>query len=437
MFKYFPHTEEDIKLMLKRIGLKEIDELFKPIPNQIQKEASIQLKEGFSELELVRNMQLISNKNKHLHVFRGAGAYDHFIPSAIYPLISRSEFMTSYTPYQPEISQGTLQYIFEFQSYICELTGMDVANASVYDGATATAEAMFMATSQTRKDKILVSKTVNPSIIEVIQTYAKFRHIEVVLIEEQNGYTSLESIKEQEDYAGLIVQQPNYYGLIESYEILSNIVHENKGLFIVNSDPSTLGILKTPRSYGADIAVGEGQSLGLPLSFGGAYVGYMATTEALTRKMPGRICGVTKDIDGKRAFVLTLQAREQHIRRAKANSNICSNQSLNALWVTIYLSLMGPSGLKAVNEQAYTNSHYLKEKLLQTKLFNTVHDDNFIKEFVLEANFDIKQVEEKLLEKGFLTGLNIQDNKLLFAVTEKYGKEEIDQFVEVLVDVVR
>jgi len=437
MFKYFPHTEEDIKLMLKRIGLKEIDELFKPIPNQIQKEASIQLKEGFSELELVRNMQLISNKNKHLQVFRGAGAYDHFIPSAIYPLISRSEFMTSYTPYQPEISQGTLQYIFEFQSYICELTGMDVANASVYDGATATAEAMFMATSQTRKDKILVSKTVNPSIIEVIQTYAKFRHIEVVLIEEQNGYTSLESIKEQEDYAGLIVQQPNYYGLIESYEILSNIVHENKGLFIVNSDPSTLGILKTPRSYGADIAVGEGQSLGLPLSFGGAYVGYMATTEALTRKMPGRICGVTKDIDGKRAFVLTLQAREQHIRRAKANSNICSNQSLNALWVTIYLSLMGPSGLKAVNEQAYTNSHYLKEKLLQTRLFNSVHDDNFIKEFVLEANFDIKQVEEKLLEKGFLTGLNIHDNKLLFAVTEKYGKEEIDQFVEVLVDVVR
>lgn len=437
MFKYFPHTEEDIKLMLKRIGLKEIDELFKPIPNQIQKEASIQLKEGFSELELVRNMQLISNKNKHLHVFRGAGAYDHFIPSAIYPLISRSEFMTSYTPYQPEISQGTLQYIFEFQSYICELTGMDVANASVYDGATATAEAMFMATSQTRKDKILVSKTVNPSIIEVIQTYAKFRHIEVVLIEEQNGYTSLESLKEQEDYAGLIVQQPNYYGLIESYEILSNIVHENKGLFIVNSDPSTLGVLKTPRSYGADITVGEGQSLGLPLSFGGAYVGYMATTEALTRKMPGRICGVTKDIDGKRAFVLTLQAREQHIRRAKANSNICSNQSLNALWVTIYLSLMGPSGLRAVNEQAYTNSHYLKEKLLQTRLFNSVHDDNFIKEFVLEANFNVKEVEEKLLEKGFLTGLNIHDNKLLFAVTEKYGKEEIDQFVEVLVDVVR
>lgn len=437
MFKYFPHTEEDIKLMLKRIGLKQIDELFKPIPNQIQKEASIQLKDGFSELDLIRNMQLISNKNKHLQVFRGAGAYDHFIPSAIYPLISRSEFMTSYTPYQPEISQGTLQYIFEFQSYICELTGMDVANASVYDGATATAEAMFMATSQTRKDKILVSKTVNPSIIEVIQTYAKFRHIEVVLIEEQNGYTSLESLKEQEDYAGLIVQQPNYYGLIESYEILSNIVHENKGLFIVNSDPSTLGVLKTPRSYGADIAVGEGQSLGLPLSFGGAYVGYMATTEALTRKMPGRICGVTKDIDGKRAFVLTLQAREQHIRRAKANSNICSNQSLNALWVTVYLSLMGPSGLKAVNEQAYTNSHYLKEKLLQTKLFNTVHDDNFIKEFVLEANFNVKEVEEKLLEKGFLTGLNIHDNKLLFAVTEKYGKEEIDQFVEVLVDVVR
>lgn len=437
MFKYFPHTEEDIKLMLKRIGLKQIDELFKPIPNQIQKEASIQLKDGFSELDLIRNMQLISNKNKHLQVFRGAGAYDHFIPSAIYPLISRSEFMTSYTPYQPEISQGTLQYIFEFQSYICELTGMDVANASVYDGATATAEAMFMATSQTRKDKILVSKTVNPSIIEVIQTYAKFRHIEVVLIEEQNGYTSLESLKEQEDYAGLIVQQPNYYGLIESYEILSNIVHENKGLFIVNSDPSTLGVLKTPRSYGADIAVGEGQSLGLPLSFGGAYVGYMATTEALTRKMPGRICGVTKDIDGKRAFVLTLQAREQHIRRAKANSNICSNQSLNALWVTVYLSLMGPSGLKAVNEQAYTNSHYLKEKLLQTKLFKTVHDDNFIKEFVLEANFNVKEVEEKLLEKGFLTGLNIHNNKLLFAVTEKYGKEEIDQFVEVLVDVVR
>lgn len=437
MFKYFPHTEEDIKQMLDKIGLKHLNELFNPIPNEIQKRASLNLEEGLSEHALVRNMHLISNKNKHLQIFRGAGVYDHYIPSAISSLISRSEFMTSYTPYQPEISQGTLQYIFEFQSYICELTGMDVANASVYDGATATAEAMFMATSHTKKDKILVSKTVNPSVLEVVKTYAKFRNIKVVEVEEKEGRTSINDLQNHSDYAGLIVQQPNYYGLIESYEEIGQLVHENKGLFIMNSDPSILGVLKSPRDFGADIAVGEGQSLGLPLSFGGAYVGYMATTEALTRKMPGRICGITKDVHGNRAFVLTLQAREQHIRRAKANSNICSNQSLNALWVSIYLSLMGPSGLKAVNEQTYTNSHYLKEQLLKTKLFKPVHDDNFIKEFVLEANFDIKRAEEKLLDKGYLTGLNIKDNLVLFAVTEKYGKEDIDQFVEVLSNVIR
>ena len=357
------------------------------------------------------------------------------MPSIIPYLASRSEFMTSYTPYQAEVSQGTLQYIFEYQSYICELTGMDVSNASVYDGATAAAEAMFMAVSQTRKNKILVSSTVNPSTIDVIKTYAHFRNIEVVIISEKDGLT--DSDFEVNEIAGLIVQYPNYYGIIEEYEQLANKIQEAKGLFIMIADLQSLAVLKTPGSIGADIVVGDGQSLGIPLQFGGPYVGYMATTKKLIRRLPGRICGVTNDIDGNRGFVLTLQAREQHIRREKATSNICSNQSLMALWITIYLSVMGKDGMEKINEACYTNAHYLKTRLLQTNHFKEVYQNKpFIKEFVLEANFDVKLVEDKLLDKGYLTGLHIGDNKLLFAVTEKYNKKEIDKFVEVLEDVI-
>ena len=307
---------------------------------------------------------------------------------------------------------------------------MDASNASVYDGATAAAEAMFMATGATRKNKILVSKTVNPRTIDVIKTYAHFRGIEVLLVAEKD----YETVKDfdAEDIAGMIVQYPNYYGIIEDYKELIDKVHEARGLVIMISDLQSLAVLKSPGELGADIAVGDGQSLGIPLQFGGPYVGYMATTSKYVRRLPGRICGVTKDVDGKRAFVLTLQAREQHIRREKANSNICSNQSLMALWVTIYLSVMGKSGMEKINEVCYNNASYLKEKLLKTKHFKEVYNKPFIKEFVLEANFDYKKVEDVLLDKGYLTGLHIGDNKILFAVTEKYDKKEIDKFVEVL-----
>lgn len=432
MFKYFPHTEEDIKLMLERIGLDSLDDLFSIVPDEIKKNASYNLDDGLSECELLQNLNQLSGKNPQLKIFRGAGAYDHHTPSVIPYLTSRSEFLTSYTPYQPEISQGTLQYIFEYQSYICELTGMDVSNASMYDGATSTAEAMLMATSQMRKNKILISKTVHPHTIEVVKTYAHFRNIEVIVLEEMNGYTQLEEVKKHKDYAALIVQNPNYYGLIEDYQGFSDVLQDNKALFIYNADPQTLGILKTPRDYGADIAVGDIQTLGIPLSFGGAYGGYLATTQKLLRKMPGRICGVTNDLDGKRTFVLTLQAREQHIRREKANSNICSNQSLMALWVTIYLSIMGKDGLEKVNEKSYVNAHYLYHKLLETKHFKKVYDGHFIKEFVLEALFDVEKVEKHMIEHGYLFGLPLEGNRVMFAVTEKYNKKIIDEFVEVL-----
>ncbi len=437
MFKYFPHTSEDIKQMLEVIGVKSLDDLFVDVPKEIKNKLTYNLSDPLSEHQLIKNMSEKAQKNANLKIFRGAGAYDHYTPAMIYNLASRSEFLTSYTPYQPEISQGTLQYIFEYQSFITELTGMDIANASMYDGATSTAEAMFMAVAETKKNKILISKTVHPETIKVVKTYAKYKNIEVVEVAEKNGVTSLDFIKNETDYAGVIVQNPNYYGLIEDLNGFSDVIHDNKALFIINSDPQTLAVLKSPRSYGADIAVGEGQSLGVPLQFGGAYVGYLATTQKLVRKMPGRICGITEDVDGKRAFVLTLQAREQHIRREKANSNICSNQSLMALWVTMYIALMGKDGLLKVNEATYTNSHYLYQKLLDTGLFEEVYQGHFIKEFILKAKFDIKKLESKMVERGYLIGLPIENDKLLFAITEKYDKKEIDKFVEVMINELR
>ncbi|MGI6360441.1 MAG: aminomethyl-transferring glycine dehydrogenase subunit GcvPA [Acholeplasmatales bacterium] len=434
MFKYFPHTKEDIEAMLKVIGVKTIDDLFKVIPKEIKDKAKYNVPEELSEHELIKNLTEIANKNKNLQIFRGAGAYDHYTPSIIPYLTQRSEFLTSYTPYQPEIAQGTLQYIFEFQSYICELTGLDVANASLYDDATAAAEAMLLATSHTRNNKVLISSTVHPNIITTVKSYAYNKDYEVILIPEVEYETSIDFIKKHNDIACVIVQNPNFYGVIEDYSLFSQVIHENGGLFVMINDPQTLAVLKTPKEYDVDIAIGSGQTLGVPLSFGGPYVGYMAVKEKFLRKMPGRICGITKDVDGKRAFVLTLQAREQHIRREKANSNICSNQSLMALWVTIYTSLMGKDGLVKVNEASYTNAHYLESKLLETKYFKKVHSKPYLKEFILKTKFDNKTLEKKLINKGYLMGLPIGENKMMFAVTEKYSKEDIDKFVEVLLN---
>jgi glycine dehydrogenase subunit 1 len=433
MFKYFPHTEQDIQEMLDKIGVQSIDELFLDLPKKFQTKPDYQVPLAKSEIELRNHFKGLSSKNRELIIFRGAGAYDHYTPSVIPAIISREEFLTAYTPYQPEIAQGTLQYIFEFQSMITDLTGMDVSNASMYDGPTATAEAMFMAVSQTRKNKIVLSDNVNPNVIDVVKTYALYRGIEVLVIPSKAGLVDRSLLDQAlENAAGFIGQVPNYFGLVENLTDVSEKVQSKGGIMIINADPQVLETIESPRKMKADIACGECQSLGIPLSYGGAYVGYLGTTEKLLRKMPGRICGVTTDVDGKRAFVLTLQAREQHIRREKANSNICSNQSLMALWTTIYMSTMGKQGLKDVVAQCYQNSHYLQEQLIKTGLFKPIHNGFFIKEFLLVASFDLKAFEQKCIQKGILPGLIIHEKYMLFAVTEKRTVEEMDLLVSLV-----
>lgn len=435
MHKYLPHTKQDIEEMLKVIGASSVDDLFSSIPKNLRLTKPYDLPSVLSDDNLTKHMHALAKENKELVIFRGAGAYDHYTPSIVKALISRQEFLTSYTPYQPEVAQGTLQYIFEYQSMVTELTGMEVSNASMYDGSTATAEAMFMAFAQTQKSKVLVSQTMNPRIIDVIKTYALYRDIEVVVVPQKDGVTDLSFVKENvKDTMGLIVSNPNYYGIIEDFNGFADVVHEAGGLFIMNAEGQSLALLKTPGAYGADIACGDLQSLGVPLSFGGAYIGYLATKMKYVRKMPGRICGLTTDVDGKRAFVLTLQAREQHIRRAKANSNICSNQSLLALAVTIYLSTMGKQGLKDVANESMKGAHYLYQKLLETKKFEKVYDKPFFKEFTLKALFDVEKFEDKLLEAGILGPLHIGHQHLLFAVTEKRSIEEMDKLVEMVVN---
>jgi len=431
MHKYLPHTKKDIEQMLAVSKVETIEDLFTSIPKALRLKTLYNIPKALSDDNLTTHMKTLASKNRELVIFRGAGSYDHYTPSIVKSLISRQEFLTSYTPYQPEVAQGTLQYIFEYQSMICELTGMEVSNASMYDGSTSTAEAMFMAKAQTGKNQILISETVNPRIIEVVKTYAKYREIKVLVVPQKKNITDLNFVKENmEDSMGLIVQNPNYYGAIENYEGFADAVHAHDGMFIMNAEGQSLAILKTPGEYQADIACGDLQSFGLPLSFGGAYGGYLATLNKYVRKMPGRICGITTDVDGKRAFVLTLQAREQHIRRAKANSNICSNQSLMALAVTIYLSTMGKQGLIDVATESMQGAHYLYNKLLETKQFEVVNHEPFFKEFVLKAKFDVDAFEKSLLSDGILGPLHLGDNQLLFAVTERRTIEEMDLLVK-------
>ena len=435
MHKYLPHTHQEIKEMLEKIGASSIDDLFDKIPKSLKIKKDYDIPEAMGDDELTNHMHDLANKNQELLIFRGAGSYDHYTPSAVKALISRQEFLTSYTPYQPEVAQGTLQYIFEYQSMVTELTQMDVSNASMYDGSTATAEAMFMAHAQTGKKEILVSSTLNPRIIDVIKTYAHYKGLIVTLIPEKDGITDIDFIKDNiQDKMGVIVANPNYYGIIEDYNGLADIIHEAGGLFVINQEGQSLALLKTPGELDADIACGDLQSLGIPLSFGGAYIGYLATKQKYVRKMPGRICGITTDVDGKRAFVLTLQAREQHIRRAKANSNICSNQSLNALAVTIYLSLVGKEGFVKFAKESLNGAHYLYNKLLETKKFEKVYDKPFFKEFVLKANFNVEKFNNYLLDQGILGPLQIKDDQLLFAVTEKRTKAELDLLIEKVVN---
>ena len=436
--KYMPHSDGDIKIMLEKVGVKSLDDLYVDVPSEVIFKEEYNIPEGMSEVELRRHFKELGEKNKSLIIFGGRGAYDHYSPSVIPHLLARSEFYTAYTPYQPEISQGTLQYIFEYQSMISELTGLEATNASMYDGATSAAEAMFMlVASSKKKNRVLISSTVNDHVRNVVRTYTKFHGVEITELPERDGVTDIDSLNielEKGDVAGVMLSLPNKYGIIEDFTGLADKIHNAKGLFAIYADPSTLAVLKTPGEWGADVACGDGQTLGMPLSFGGPYLGFISCNKNMLRKMPGRIVGATKDIDGKRGFVLTLQAREQHIRREKATSNICSNQSLMALYATIYMSLMGDKGLKEVNKLSCDGAHYLYDKLLATGKFHPVYDKPFLKEFIVKSDLDMGKVNAYLNKNGIMGGVLLQDNIVEFAVTEKRTKEEIDRLVKLMLE---
>lgn len=415
--------------------MNSLDDLYADVPEQIRFRGEYDLPEPMSETEIRSLFEKLGEKNRRLTVFAGAGCYDHYTPAVVPNIISRSEFLTSYTPYQAEISQGTLHYIFEYQSMMAELTGMDVSNASMYDGSTATAEAAIMALASTKKtDTVLVSASVDPKVLNVVKTYAHFHGFNVELIPENDGATDkaqMDARLENGGVAGVIVQQPNYHGIAEDFTGFADSCHAQKSLFIVNSVAADLALLKTPGEWGADVAVGDGQSLGIPMAFGGPSVGYMCCTEKLMRKMPGRIVGKTVDNRGQRVFVLTLQAREQHIRRQKATSNICSNESLMALFVTIYMSVMGKEGVKEAAQMSYDGAHYLHDALIATGLFSDKYERPFFNEFCVKYNGDVDHLQQRFIENGILGGVKVDTDTLMFAVTEKRTKEEIDKLVNI------
>ena len=436
-YKFFPHTEEDIKVMLDKIGVPSLDALFAEVPEEIRFRRDYDLPNAKSEIEIRNFFDNLGKQNKQLTVFAGGGVYDHYTPSIVPYIVSRSEFLTSYTPYQAEISQGTLHYIFEFQSMMAELTGLPIANASMYDGSTATAEAAIMAIASGKKaNKVLVSETVDDKILAVIRTYVHFQDAQIELIPAEDGITSRTAMQEklqQGGVAGVIVQQPNKFGIIENYDSFADDCHQQKALFVMNSVAADLALLKSPGELGADIAVGDGQSLGLPINFGGPSVGYLCCTEKLIRKMPGRIVGQTLDNRGQRAFVLTLQAREQHIRREKATSNICSNQSLMALWATIYLSLMGKEGLKEAAQMSVNGAHYLYDKLIASGKFKPAFNQPFFNEFCVKyVGGNVDELQQHLIDNGILGGIKMADDMLMLAVTEKRTKEEVDLLVSLV-----
>jgi len=420
--------------MLKRVGVGSLDDLYCDVPEKFRFKGDYALPDAMTEQQVRDYFEALDAKNTKLKVFVGAGAYDHYTPSVIPYLTQRSEFLTAYTPYQAEISQGTLRYIFEYQSMMCELTGMDVSNASMYDGPTAAAEAMMMCVACTKKKtRVLLSKTLLPHVAQVVETYARFHGVPLGYVEAEGGQTSLASLRGElaaGDVAGVIVPAVNRFGIVEDLAGFAEAVHEAKGIVVEYCDPSALAVVKTPGEWGFDIAVGDGQSLGIPLSYGGPYVGFMACRNDYVRKMPGRIVGETTDRDGKRCYVLTLQAREQHIRRQKATSNICSNESLMALWVTIYLGVMGPEGMRKVNELSYSGSHYLHDRLIETGRFSDVFDKPFLKEFVLKTTLPVRDLQEKLQKDGFFAALATEEGYVSFCVTEKRTKEEMDALVE-------
>lgn len=422
--------------MLQRIGVSSLDDLYSDVPAEFIFKGQYDLPDAMSEQQIREHFAALDRRNTKLKIFAGAGAYDHYTPSVVPYLSARSEFSTAYTPYQAEISQGTLRYIFEYQSMICELTGMEISNASMYDGPTAAAEAMFMAMACTKKKtRVLLSDTLLPNVRRVVETYARFHGVQLGSIAQKDGQTSLESLKAElaaGDVAGIIVPAVNRFGIVEDFTGFAEAVHEAKAIVVEYCDPSALAVIRTPGEWGFDVAVGDGQSLGLPLNFGGPYVGFMACSKEHVRKLPGRIVGQTEDAAGRRCFVLTLQAREQHIRREKATSNICSNESLMALYVTIYLSLMGPEGMHKVNSLSSCGAHYLHDELLATGKFEEVFDKPYIKEFVLKPLVPAEKLQQALLDAGYFGALSTEEGYVSFCVTEKRTKAEIDGLVAVV-----
>ncbi|MBU8173271.1 aminomethyl-transferring glycine dehydrogenase subunit GcvPA [Staphylococcus aureus] len=438
--RYIPLTEKDKQEMLQTIGAKSIGELFGDVPSDILLNRDLNIAEGEAETTLLRRLNRIASKNitKETHTsFLGAGVYDHYAPSVVDAMISRSEFYTAYTPYQPEISQGELQAIFEFQTLICELTDMDVANSSMYDGMTSFAEACILAFSQTKKNKIVVSKGLHYQALQVLHTYAKTRkEFEVVEIDLDGTVTDLKKLEAavDDETAAVAVQYPNFYGSIEDLEKIHSFIEEKKALFIVYANPLALGLLTPPGSFGADIVVGDTQSFGIPAQFGGPHCGYFATTKKLMRKVPGRLVGQTQDDEGNRGFVLTLQAREQHIRRDKATSNICSNQALNALASSIAMSALGKQGIYDIAVQNIEHANYAKQQFIK-KGFEVLDGTSF-NEFVVKFDKPIQQVNEELVKYNIIGGFDLGvvsddfKNHMLIAVTELRTKDEIDTFVE-------
>lgn len=444
LHRYLPMTEEDKQQMLQTIGVQSIDELFSDIPESVRFQGEYNIKPAKSEPELMKELMELAAKNADMKTytsFLGAGVYDHYIPTIVDHVISRSEFYTAYTPYQPEISQGELQAIFEFQTMICELTGMDVANSSMYDGGTSLAEAALLSAAHTKKKKVLLSNAVHPEYRDVVKTYAKGPGLEVVEIPYKNGVTDVDALQKEmnEDVACVIVQYPNFFGQIEPLREIEPIAHAHKGMFVVASNPLALGVLTPPGQFGADIVVGDAQPFGIPTQFGGPHCGYFAVKSALMRKIPGRLVGQTTDEEGRRGFVLTLQAREQHIRRDKATSNICSNQALNALAASVAMTALGKNGVKEMATMNIQKAHYAKEAFVNNGL-HVVFTGPFFNELVVRMNKPVAEINKKLLEKRIIGGYDLGrdypelQNCMLIAVTELRTKEEIDTLVKELGD---
>ncbi|MDE5979632.1 MAG: aminomethyl-transferring glycine dehydrogenase subunit GcvPA [Muribaculaceae bacterium] len=440
MHRYFPHTPADIKEMLDRCGVSSLDDLYGDVDSSLRLKQPYNLPQGMDETAVRRYFDHLAKKNVTIDVcFAGGGFYDHGCPAAVKSIASRSEFLTAYTPYQPEISQGTLQYIFEYQTMMSRLTGMDISNASMYDGATATAEAVLMAVaSQRKRNLVLVSATLSPDVRRVVDTYANYHGVELATIPAEDGETSRAELARMLDergkeVAGVVVPSPNYYGIIENHEGLADLCHSHKALLIVNCVASTLAVLKTPGELGADIACGDAQSLGIPLSFGGPYLGFLCATKALMRKMPGRIVGATTDSEGRRCFVLTLQAREQHIRREKATSNICSNQGLMTLWVSAYMSLVGAGGLREINEASSLMARYLLEKMTSDGRARLRYPSKpFLNEFLLETDYSVDSLIAAAIRKGgILPGIKVDDHTILMAATEMQTRHDADHLFEI------